>query len=225
MNKTTLLTLLLITLLLTACGGNASNAAVPGSVTQGGPATGELSTTMQVAIGTIQLDATEEAVTTGQAAELLPLWETLQVLETSDTAAAEEIDALFTQIQETMTQEQMQAISALNLTRQDMFSIMQSQGMGLGGSQNGTTQRSGSSANNGRGFGSGGGGFAGGPPPDGGFGPGGNPNFQDQGSTAQSDNSTDNTNSFSVTDPNRIPTPLIQAVIAYLKTISDLQNQ
>ena len=49
---------------------------------------------MQVAIGTIKLDGTENAVTAEQAKELLPLWETLQVLEGSDTAATEEKDAL-----------------------------------------------------------------------------------------------------------------------------------
>ncbi len=177
---------------------------------------------MQIAIGTIKLDGTGNAVTAGQAKELLPLWETLQVLDASDTAATEEKDALLTQIQETMTQEQTQAITALNLTRQDMFSIMQSQGgLTFGGSQNGTAQN-GSSSNNNRRNASGNGGFfvgGGGPPPDGGggFAGGGNPNFQRQGQGAQS-NATGTSNRPTTVDPNRIPTQLVQAVIEYLKT-------
>ncbi len=220
MNKTTLILLLLLTLVMTACSGNASNAAGPASASQNGPGAGELSTPMQVAIGTIKLDGTDQAVTKDQAAELLPLWETLQVLDGSDTAATQEKDALLTQIQETMTQQQMQAISTLGLTRQDMFSIMQSQTQTFGGTQNsGTTQKSGSSSNSGRNFG-GGGGFAGGPPPDGGgFPGGGNPNVQGQGQRLQSGSSTSNGTSGqpAAIDPNRIPTPLIQAVVEYLK--------
>jgi hypothetical protein len=45
----------------------------------------------------------EDAVTAEQAQELLPLWETLKVLESSDTAATQEKDALIEQIQETMS--------------------------------------------------------------------------------------------------------------------------
>jgi hypothetical protein len=59
-------------------------------------------------------------VTAEQAAELLPLWQTLQVLSESDTAADQEMEALTTQVQETMTAEQRQAITAMNLTREDM---------------------------------------------------------------------------------------------------------
>jgi hypothetical protein len=218
MNKTILIILLVLALTLSACSGNASNAAGPAADTQGGRAGGELSTPMQVALGTIKLDGTQMAVTADQARELLPLWETLQVLEGSDTAATQEKDALLSQIQEAMTQEQTQAITALNLTRQDMFSIMQSQGMAFGGNQNGTTQRGGASTGNGGGSGPGGGGFMG-PPPDGGAGfAGGNPEFQRQGQGAQSNNSTDNNDLPTAVDPNRIPTPLIQAVIDYLKS-------
>ncbi len=213
MNKTTLVLLLLFTWIMTACSGRASNAAGPTSDTQG--AAGELSAPMQVAIGTIKLDGTENAVTAEQAKELLPLWETLQVLYSSDTAATQEIDALVQQIQDTMTAEQTQAITALSLSRQDMMSVMQEQGMAMGGGQSGNAQSGNTSTGNGeRNFG-GGGGFQG-PPPDGGF-PGGGGNFQGQGSRTQSSNSTNNTTRPTVVDPNRIPTPLVNAVIEYLK--------
>jgi hypothetical protein len=215
MNKSTLLFLLILTLILTACSGGAANAAGPGSSTQSGPAAGELSTSMQVAIGTLKLDETENAVTAEQAAELLPLWQTLNVLYNSDTAATEEIDALITQIGETMTDKQTAAILAMNLTRQDMMSVMQSQGMALGSAQSGNTRSGNSTTGNGGNFGPGGG-FAGGPPPDGGGFPDGAPNFQGQGTRSQSSDTTDNTNLPTV-NLNRIPTPLVQAVIDYLK--------
>jgi hypothetical protein len=216
MNKPSILLLLILTLILTACGGNASNATGPAGNAPGRGAAGELSAPMQVALGTIKLDGTENAITAGQAKELLPLWETLQQLEGSDTAATEEKDALVSQIQETMTKEQTQAITALGLTRQDMFSTMQSQVQTVGGDRNNANSQSGgTSTSRNSGFGPGAGGF-GGPPPDGGFGGGGNPNFQGQ--RTQSGNSTSGSQRPAAVDPNRIPTPLIQAVIEYLKT-------
>jgi hypothetical protein len=217
MNKASVILLLLLTLILTACSGNASGAAGPAANAPGSGAAGGLSAPIQVALGTIKLDETTNAVTAEQARELLPLWETLQVLESSDTAATKEKEALVGQIQETMTSEQTQAITALNLSRQDMFSVMQSQAQTVGGTRNnGTSQGGSTSTSRGGGFGPGAGEMMG-PPPDGGGGfPGGNPNAQGQ--RTQSDNSTDSSTQPPAIDPNRIPTPLIQAVIEYLKT-------
>jgi hypothetical protein len=225
MNKASILLLMILTLVLTACSGNGSSATAPAGNAPGGGSAGALSVPMQVALGTLKLDKTKDAVTAEQAKELLPMWETLQQLEGSDTAATQEKDALVSQIQETMTKEQMQAIAALGLTSQDMFSIMQSQVQTFTGTQNnGATQSSGSSNNNRRNFGGGGGGFfveGGGPPPDAGGGGFAGANVQGQGSRTQSNrstNSTQNSNRQFTADPNRLPTPLIQAVIVYLKT-------
>ena len=214
MNRSTLLILLVLTLAITACGGS-PNTVEPVSGPQGGPAAGELSAPMQLAIGTIKLDETENAVTPEQASELLPLWQTLQVLYASDTSADQEMDALITQLQETMTVEQTQAITTLNLTRQDMMSIMQEQGTMMGGAQNGNSPGAGTSSNGGQTVRPGGGGFAGGPPPDGGGFPAGGPDFQ--GGRPQSSDSTTADGQPAAVDPNRIPTPLVQAVIEYLK--------
>ncbi len=222
MNKPTILIFLILTLILTACSGNASNSAAGASSTQSRTSAGALSASLQVALGTLKLDKTANEITTEQAAELLPLWETLQVLDSSDTAANQEKEALIAQIQETMTKDQMQAITAMNLTRQDMFSILQSQGLAFGGAQNANsqTQNGNSSSNSNRGNSGGGGFFAGGggPPADGGgFPGGGGGNFQGQGTPTQSNGSTQNGNRQVAVNPNRIPTPLVQAVIEYLK--------
>ena len=215
MNRSTLVLLLLFTLIMTACSGNASNAAGPAAGTQSGPAAGELSAGAQVALGTVKLEGTENAVTAEQAAELLPLWQTLEVLYGSDMAATQEIDALIAQIQETMTPEQTQAIAALNLTRQDMMTVMQEQGMAMGGG-NANAQSGNSTTNNGSGFRPGGGEMPGGMPPGGGGFPGGGPGFQEQGSRTQSTDSG-TASSPAAIDPNRVPTPLVSAVIQYLK--------
>lgn len=211
MNKSTLILLLLFTFLMTACSGNAPTQSGPAANVQGGPATGELSASMQIALGTLKLDESENAVTAEQAVELLPLWQTLDVLYNSDTAATQEVDALITQIQETMTTDQRQAITALNLTRQDMMSIMQDQGMAMGSAQNANTQNGTSTTNRGGGFGPGGDEFQG--PPPGGF--VGGPDFQGQ--RPQTTDATDGTTRITAMDPNRVPTPLLQAVIEYLK--------
>lgn len=227
MKKSTGLLIVILGLILTACSGSASpsgnftNSAARPSGTQSGSSTG-LSPALQVAIGTLKLDKTASEISAKQAADLLPLWETLQVLESSDTAATQEKDALIAQIQETMSKDQMQTIAEMGLTRQDMAALLQAQGQtfALNAGQNGNSSSSSTTRRN---FGNGGGGGffvgGGGPPPDGGgFGGGGN--FQGQGTRTQSTNNGTTTNSNRrqfTTDPNRIPTPLIQAVIDYLK--------
>jgi hypothetical protein len=107
----------LLILTLTACASSGP---------QAGAGAQTLSTQAQLAIGTLRLEDTEYPITAEQAKELLPMWYVLQDLNDSDTAAQEEIDGLTHQIQETLTSDQTDAISALNLNREDMFTAMQS---------------------------------------------------------------------------------------------------
>jgi hypothetical protein len=210
---------LILALMLTACGSAARfNSANPRSTSQNG-STGELPATTQIALGTLKLDGTDNAVTAEQAAELLPLWETLRDLSTSDTAAQQEIQALDTQIQETMTDQQKRAITSMNLTRQDMFAVLQTQGTGFGnGQQSNNSQNGNSSGNGNRNFGSGGG-FgpgAGGPPPDGGGFQGG-AGFDEQGQTRSAEQIATAQAARQSGGGNRTPTPLINALIEFLK--------
>jgi hypothetical protein len=217
MKKLTFVLLTILVITLTAC-GSASNGTVPSSVSQNGAPTGELPVTTQLIIGTLELDETENAVTAEQAAELLPLWQTLQVLSESDTAAQQETDALITQIQETMTAEQMQAITDMSLTREDMMSIMQQQGLTMGnGSQSSSSQSGNSSNGGGRVLGPGGGGPpdempmpGGGGMPAGGFGPSGQGQnlSEDAIATAQASRQA---------NANFVPPMLLNAVIEYLQ--------
>jgi len=96
----------------------------------------------------------------------LPMWQVYQDLRSSDTAAQEEIDGLVEQIQETMTAEQLKSITATNLTQQDVFTLMQTQGIGMGQARQ--SNSSNSSTQSGGGFTPPGGGIAVSAPPDGG---------------------------------------------------------
>ena len=215
MKKIFLAILLLTALLVSACGSSTSN--TPNAQTN--PNNGELPQVTKLVLGTLKLDGTENAVTPEQAKDLLPLWQVYVSLLDSDTAAQEEIDALINQIGETMTPEQNQAINDMNLSQQDMFSVMQEQGITSGNrSQNSSGTRSGNSSGNSGGFGppGGGDGFA---PPDGGGGGnfGGEGFSPDQIATAQAARQAGG-NGFG--GFNRTPNALIEQVITYLTKIA-----
>jgi len=219
MKKTIYIIILLITLIATACSGNRPDPANTASGPQGDFGAGELPAATQLIIGTLKLEDTNQTVSTEQAAELLPLWQTLQVLADSDSAADQETEALITQIQETMTAEQMQAITDMNLTREDMMSIMQEQGLAMGpaGGQNGNPQNGNSSGNSGRNFGAGGGEMpAGGMPPQGGV-PDGGGFGGGQGQNLSPDQIATLQASRQAAGGNIIPPMLINALVEYLE--------
>jgi hypothetical protein len=117
---TILCTLLFIVAIL--LGGCSGEAAATVSASNG------LSTATRLALGTLKLEGTDQAVTVSQATELLTLWQGYQSLSSNDTASAVELDALEEQIQSTMTAEQIKAIDALDLTDQSVSDLMQSLG-------------------------------------------------------------------------------------------------
>ncbi len=70
----------------------------------------------QLIIGTFQLEETDYAVDAEQAQSLLPLWKALKTLSNSDSSSQIEIDAVVNQIQETMTEEQLNVINQLDFS-------------------------------------------------------------------------------------------------------------
>ena len=117
---TVLFTLItMATILLAGCSGAA---AATVSASSG------LSTATKLAVGTLKLEGTSQAVTAAQAAQLLTLWEGYQSLSKSDTSSQVELDALVKQIQGVMTADQLQAIEAMDLTDQSVSEVMQSMG-------------------------------------------------------------------------------------------------
>ncbi len=173
MKKTLLLSSLLVfALLLSACAAQGSNRGF------GSGSTRALSPEAKLAIGTIKLEGTKQAVDPAMAAKLLPLWQVLKQLNSSDSAAPQEVTAVLDQIRSTMNPAQVSAIDAMQITRQDMFSVFQQEAQAGGtGSTSGTGStgasgfRSGNGGNGNRG--NGGGFFFGGGGGGGGFGGGG----------------------------------------------------
>lgn len=144
MKKKIIIPLLVLAVLLTACGSsqrnfnsNNFNSNGSGQGNGNGNATGNgsgqgqatLPLAEKLAVGTLKLEKTSFALTPKQAADLLPLWQVYSSLITSDTAAQEEKDALAQQIQETMTSDQINNINSMNLTQRDIFSSMQELGL------------------------------------------------------------------------------------------------
>ncbi len=83
----------------------------------------------KLAIGTLMLEDTDLAVTAEQAKQLLPLWKAVKSLSASNTASQAEIQALYEQIQETMSPEQVQAIQEMEITPEKTQALMQKLGM------------------------------------------------------------------------------------------------
>jgi NACalpha-BTF3-like transcription factor len=127
-----------------------------------------LSGATQLLVGTFKLEGTDLAVTSAQAKQLLPLWQTLQQLSNSNTAAAQETSAVVDQIKSTMTTQQMAKITAMKLTQQDIMSVMNQTGVLPNGANATTTPMAlngfPGSGSQGGGGAPGGGGGAGGPP-------------------------------------------------------------
>ncbi|MBK5108860.1 MAG: hypothetical protein JJE12_12055 [Anaerolineales bacterium] len=86
----------------------------------------------QLGFGTLLLEDSEYAVDVDQAAQLLPLWKAARSLSESETAAAAELEAVFNQIEDTMTAEQINAIANLQLTGEAMAQLMEDLGISFG---------------------------------------------------------------------------------------------
>lgn len=83
---------------------------------------------MQLILGTMQLEETEQAVSTEQAGKLLPLWLALQGDAVTNAA---ERNAVLKQIESTMSTDQMQAIVDLKLTNQSLGQWAEANGIEL----------------------------------------------------------------------------------------------
>ena len=157
--------LLLFALILTACGASSKSSTPTSKVTE------KLPTQTKLILGTINLEETDYAVTAEQATELLPMFYVLQELNKSGSAAQEEITGLVSQVQQVLTDDQIQAIDDMSLSMKDMAAITQ-----VNNSSNTSPASSTSRAS---------GGGAGGPPNMGGI-PGGDPGGMPEGVTKTS---------------------------------------
>jgi len=104
------------------------------SVTQGDALTSQegattLSETNQLVLGTFGLEGTDQAVNAEQAAELVVLWKAYRSLSASDNVAAAELQAVMRQIKAGMTEAQLSAIVAMQLTQTDLVTFVQEKGL------------------------------------------------------------------------------------------------
>ena len=193
---------------------------------QNGPGgnTAALSGATQLLVCTFKLEDTDLAVSAEQASQLLPLWQTLQELSTSNTAAKQEINAVVDQIKGSMTAQQLARISAMKLTQQDVMSLMSQAGgspnganatttpMAMNGFPGGTNSQGG-----GGGEGPSGGGPAGGPPaggaPGGGMPSGGGIDPGAMGGAGGASTTPQAVRQM----PNQVPAPLLTALIELLQ--------
>ena len=89
----------------------------------------EIDEATKLMVGTLLLNGTENEVSPENAATLLPLWQLYSSLSTSDIVAQVEIDAVVTQIQNMMTEAQMTAIDAMDLSRQNITTLFKESGL------------------------------------------------------------------------------------------------
>jgi uncharacterized membrane protein len=188
--------IILIALILTAC-GTAANANQSATTSKTKSFAGQA----ELIVGIIKLEGTDQALTTKQASELLPLWEVMKVLANSDTSAQVEIDAAFREVNETLTPAQLQAIKTMKLTAQDVSAFEQGLTTAVQSSS-----KSSSSSNSGGGFGG----------PDGG-GPGGDELGAIVAGVSQTSTSSTLTTQVSSGASSQVPTALINALIKVLQ--------
>ena len=173
MKKITVITLLsILAFVLTACGASADSSPTNSPSSSGSSSGGSSSDTgsssnssnsapangtpatglsgLQLAAGMLKLDGTSNAVTAQEASQLLPLWQSLQQIESTpvaqgtpegsgtpggrfDPAMMQQMSAQIVLIQNAMTPAQIQAITAMNLSMQDISTALQQAGITMTG--------------------------------------------------------------------------------------------
>lgn len=131
--KQFLLLLLPMILFLAACSNTGGSTAAAQGQNQTGqpPDISNQPIEQRLAAGLLMLEGTENAITTEQAQNLLPLWKAVRAISSDNNAAQEELNAVYSQIQESMTAEQVQAIKDLSLSMEDTRALMEKYGIQL----------------------------------------------------------------------------------------------
>lgn len=88
-----------------------------------------MSVDMKLAVGTLMLEDTDLAVDAQQAKELLPLWKAVKSLSASQTASQDEIQALYRQIETTMTPEQIRTIEEMKFDQESLRASVEELGI------------------------------------------------------------------------------------------------
>jgi len=127
--------LIIVVLLLTACGANTTTVdAIDTTGEQrvelkGDYAEDALSPALQLVVGSLLLEETDLALDAELAAILLPYWKLYISLTGSDITAREELDGLVNEIEYLMTPEQINYIIGLELTQESMMTLIDELGI------------------------------------------------------------------------------------------------
>jgi hypothetical protein len=126
LNKGKILLILMITIVLAGCAAGTSS--------QGNQAAGSVnqnsSLESRLALGTLELEGTNQAVSAEQAKQLLPLWQKIKTLAaTPSSTQAADLQAVYTQIEAAMTPAQIKTIESLRLNQNDIQALMKSLGI------------------------------------------------------------------------------------------------
>jgi hypothetical protein len=133
--------LIVVLLALAACGQQEAAPASEVVVEESGVTdAGGLDAVTRLALGTLKLEGTGNAVSVEQADELLPLW---KVLESGTLKGEAENAAIVKQIEDKMAAEQLAAIDGMGLTFEDTRVWMQEQGIAMGAPGTGQGAQSG----------------------------------------------------------------------------------
>lgn len=137
MKKIFLLLSISLALFIASCSGTAAPAPTTNGdiyVSQNLPVDyeGALAVRNQLALGTLELNQGDLAISAEQAQTLLPLWQALRSTQQAGGTAQAEVSALLTQIESSMTSEQLQAIAAMKLTQPAMQDWATANGITLG---------------------------------------------------------------------------------------------
>jgi hypothetical protein len=201
-----LLIVMIVGILLTACSSSSASTPI-------GSTSNNLPIETQLAVGTLKLSGTAQDISIEQAKELVVDWQVYKELSQSQTAAQAEMDGLVAQIQETLSDDQMQAITAMNITQQDVLASLQGVTAASSDSSSSTVSLPAGSA-------SGGGMPAGGPPEGGGVPPDGGAISSDMGG-AVSASGTGQTQSAQASSGStvtaQVPSALVEVVIQSLQ--------
>jgi hypothetical protein len=83
----------------------------------------------KLAIGILKLEDTNLSVSSTQARDLLFLWKGIKVFNSDENITPREIAAVYDQMQGVLTPQQVQAIKDMNITREDINSLMKKYGV------------------------------------------------------------------------------------------------
>lgn len=106
--------IIFVILVSTACGSSSSKSS--SSTTGSTNKMATMTPAVELAVGTLRLEETSQAVDKKMAAQLLPYWQLIDELNASESTAPQEITAVVENIRAIMTTGQVQAIQNMKLT-------------------------------------------------------------------------------------------------------------